>query len=266
MTAVVVELVADQGVVVTSFLANSPSALEALKSATLLKSLSLNVLISGEHGTGKKSLATHIFPLAPIVNAKDFDTLLETIKEHKEVIVTNFEKLANADLLKKLIEETKTRIVATSAVHLSQSLYDSFFSITVHLPPLSERPEDVKPLCQKFLEENRDLLGEQPLEFCDKISFDLSENAHSLKRSLMTQVLFQSLEPQEFMQILKGHLFDAIEGNNAYRDQLHLFEVPLIQAGLEKYKSQFKLAEVLGINRNTLRKKIKQYSEDLTYE
>ncbi|HIP51799.1 MAG TPA: Fis family transcriptional regulator, partial [Campylobacterales bacterium] len=56
-----------------------------------------------------------------------------------------------------------------------------------------------------------------------------------------------------------NYLFEEIKGNNAYREHLGLYEKPLIEAGLKKYKSQLKLAGVLGLNRNTLRKKIQEY-------
>ncbi len=48
-------------------------------------------------------------------------------------------------------------------------------------------------------------------------------------------------------------------GFNIYKRELELFEKALIVAGLEKYGSQLKLAQALGINRNTLRKKINEY-------
>jgi len=35
---------------------------------------------------------------------------------------------------------------------------------------------------------------------------------------------------------------------------LHLYEVPIIKAGLQRFKSQLQLSEKLGLNRNTLRK------------
>ena len=44
-----------------SYIAKSRASLEALKSADLLKSLSLNVLITGEIGVGKRSLAKYIY-------------------------------------------------------------------------------------------------------------------------------------------------------------------------------------------------------------
>ncbi|HIC42959.1 MAG TPA: Fis family transcriptional regulator, partial [Sulfurimonas sp.] len=55
-------------------------------------------------------------------------------------------------------------------------------------------------------------------------------------------------------------------GNNDYRNFLYLFEAPLIKAGLEKFKTQLQLADKLGLNRNTLRKKIAENKEYLKDE
>jgi len=63
-------------------------------------------------------------------------------------------------------------------------------------------------------------------------------------------------------QILYEYLYRNMEGNNAYRENLPLFERPLIEAGLKKFKSQLKLSSVLGLNRNTLRKKIYELGID----
>jgi len=45
-------------------------------------------------------------------------------------------------------------------------------------------------------------------------------------------------------------------------EHIKIFEKPLIEAGLKKYGSQFKLSNALGINRNTLRKKIHEHDID----
>jgi DNA-binding protein Fis len=58
------------------------------------------------------------------------------------------------------------------------------------------------------------------------------------------------------MQIIEAFLDDKLGSNNDYRDFLHLYEVPLIRAGMKRFKSQLQLSERLGLNRNTLRKKI----------
>ena len=58
------------------------------------------------------------------------------------------------------------------------------------------------------------------------------------------------------------YLETHLEGNSAYKEHLGLYEKPLIEAGLHKYGSQSKLSQILGINRNTLRKKIHEHAID----
>ena len=257
----------EQVVAVTSrFLATSPSALEALKSASLLQGLQVNALISGAKGSGKRTLATTILPNAPILRADDFLELLEIVKESSEVIVTHFETLPNSEKLSQALQTYNTRLVATTSVELPLALYNEFFSIKIDLPDLSERLEDVKILCQKFLNDFSDILSDLPADFCDEIPLDLSENAHSLKRSIIINALYHSVSERELMNITENFFRKNLQAENAYRDSLHLFDIPIIKAGLHKRKSQLKLSEVLGINRNTLRKKILQYKEELDHE
>lgn len=256
-----------QVVAVTSrFLATSPSALEALKSASLLQGLQVNALILGAKGSGKKTLATTILPDAPVLRADDFLELLEIVKESSEVIVTHFETLPNSEKLSQALQTYNTRLVATTSVELPLALYNEFFSIKIDLPDLSDRKEDIKPLCQKFLSEFSDIIGDLPDDFCDEIPLDLSENAHSLKRSIIMNALYDSVSERELMNITENFFRKNLQTENAYRDSLHLFDIPIIKAGLQQHKSQLKLSEVLGINRNTLRKKILQFKEELDNE
>ena len=121
-----------QAVAVTSpFIAKSPGALEALKSATLLKSLRLNTLITGQSGTGKKTLAHYIFPHATIINAHNFTDLIELVKENEDLIITDFEKLANPEMFKEILDESTTKIVAISKMTLPEHLYNQFFTLSI---------------------------------------------------------------------------------------------------------------------------------------
>ena len=76
----VVVLVAALVVDATNFITASESSHQAFKTATLLKTLSVNSLISGEVGVGKKSLARYILPDATVIEASDFDEILSTLE------------------------------------------------------------------------------------------------------------------------------------------------------------------------------------------
>jgi len=65
------------------------------------------------------------------------------------------------------------------------------------------------------------------------------------------------------MGIIENYLQDKIGSNSDYRKFLYLYEVPLLKSGLKKFKSQLQLSDRLGLNRNTLRKKIADNKEYL---
>lgn len=259
---VVVQVVA----VTSPFLAASPSSVEALKSATLLQGLQIDALIFGASGSGKKSLATTILPSAPIFRADNFDELLGSLKDISEVIVTHFETLPNSEKFKTALQTHKVRLIACSSVELPKKMYDTFFSIKIELLGLADRQEDIILLVEKFLSEFHSISGDFELKDCDMTSLDLSQNIHSLKRSLLMQSLFSSISENELMDITTQYFQKNLPAENAYRETLHLFDVPIIKAGLQQHKSQLKLSSVLGINRNTLRKKILEYKKELNYE
>ena len=76
--------------------------MEALKSANLLKSVTINALILGESGVGKQTLAQHIVS-APIVDASAFNELLALIETNSSLIVKNFHKITNYKKTKNCI-------------------------------------------------------------------------------------------------------------------------------------------------------------------
>jgi DNA-binding protein Fis len=70
------------------------------------------------------------------------------------------------------------------------------------------------------------------------------------------------MDEHDIKQAVFHYLLDHLEGNNGYKEYLGLYEKPLIEAGLKKFGSQLQLSQVLGINRNTLRKKIHEHNID----
>lgn len=251
---------------VTSFIATSDASLEALKTANLLKGLPVNAFIFGQNGTGKKSLAKYILPNAPIVDASMYDELEGTLSSHKTIIISNFDKMPNFDNFKALVDKYEVRIIALANSIFNAEVIDKFFGIKVSLPPLSERQEDVKALANHFLDEARILFDANEEIDIDITRINLENNAHSVRRYIYMKVQFQSVSEAELMDLTETFLRGKIGGNSDYRNFIYLYEAPLINAGLQKYKTQFQLSDKLGLNRNTLRKKIAENKEYLNHE
>jgi len=243
-------------VVATSFITASEASFQALKTATLLKTLNVNALIMGETGVGKKCLASFILPDASIVDASHFDELLVSLESCSELIITNIENSPNIKRLIQTIKEKQVRIIATSKQTFSNEFIDDLFSVKFDIPSLSERMEDVELLIKLFEVEAVTLFGgEQKVDLAD-FTPDLSQNAKSLKRQVMVRYLHQDMQDKELMQIIENYLHDKIGSQSDYRKYLYLYEAPLIRAGLDRFTSQLQLSDKLGLNRNTLRKKI----------
>lgn len=237
------------------FLAASESTREILKTAHLVKGLSINVLIAGERGTGKSMLAQEILPAAAIADGANEEETAQLLLRSDSLIIENFDRVPRPDRL----ELGGKKIVATASRPIDQSVVDRFFGITLNLLPLRERAADVPLLAKAFLKEAQKTLMVDRSLSTDTMHFDLKNNAHSLRRSIYTALLLDDVGENELSAMMEKFLREKLKeatGINLYRDYLYLYDKPLIEAGLAEYGSQLKLSNVLGINRNTLRKKI----------
>ncbi len=245
----------------TSFITASDASAEAFKTANLLKLLSVNALIYGERGTGKLTLARYILPNAPIINASYFDELLDTLQSSSEVIITHIEQISNMQILQQQIQQQGVRVVATGSDTYVNTPIEEIFTVRVYLPPLRERLEDVPALQTQYLHDAMAIFGENSALELSQIEPDLQKNAISIRRQIFFNCLLSNITEEELMRVTEDYLFDRLGSNNDYREYLYLYEVPLIKAGLKRFKSQLQLSEKLGLNRNTLRKKIAENKE-----
>ncbi|MDO8520167.1 MAG: sigma-54 dependent transcriptional regulator [Deltaproteobacteria bacterium] len=175
---------------------------------------------------------------------------------------------------------------------------DLFFRLNVvplELPPLRERKSDIPPLVDYFMEKNTRDLGGEPcritsdaLEFLENRKWpgNVRELENFLKRAfvlakggILDLAALVALAPEEgeaappsghgsLEEVIDFHLqnlfsrFDDGE-KNLYDRLLPAMERPLIRRALEKSRdNQLKAADMLGINRNTLRKKIRELKID----
>jgi len=244
------------------FLCASDTSLEARKSAVLLRSLSVNVLIEGSMGSGKRTLARFISTQAPILEGSKLSDIEDAATSSDTIIVRHFDKVSNYDKLQKILNDHGTRLIATANSQLSTELFDRFFSIKIFLEPFSRRKEDVSLLIEHFVKEAEEIFSTPENDLVlSADDADISKNVYSLRRWVYLNFLYSSMSKGEIMQVTEQYLYSHMGGNNDYRDFLHMFEIPLINAGLKKFKSQLQLSERLGLNRNTLRKKIAEAKE-----
>jgi len=258
---VVVVLV--QVVDATNFVTACASSAQAYKTATLLKTLSVNALISGEVGVGKKTLARYILNDAKVYDALEYDEILIALQNTEKIIISNFENLPNIKIVLDLVKENSVRLIATATSSFYSEYVDDAFSVKFDIPPLSQRPEDVKELITIYMAESARLFSTSAVLDMKNFKPDLSQNSNSLKRQLMISSLLQDINDIELMDILENFIEDKMGSNSDYRKFLYLYEVPLIRAGLSKFKSQLQLSDKLGLNRNTLRKKIADHKQYL---
>lgn len=240
-----------------TFFTTSPQVQQIIKGFTLTKTLFVSSIIVGEAHTGKKTLARYLFPQATLVSGGNQAEVELALAENEELIITDFEKLSNQNRL----DFSNKRIIATANYISNASHIDDTFAFIYRMPSLNQRMDDTLYLRDKFITEviSTLIMKKEDIQIED-ISLDLSSNSKSLKKSIFQHVVKVSLSITDIQDMIYTYLYNHYEGNDNYRLHLGLYEIPLIEAGLKKYGSQLQLAQALGINRNTLRKKIHEHN------
>ena len=194
------------------------------------------------------------------------------------------------------------RIVAATNQNLPEKVRarefreDLFYRVNVlpiHLPPLRERREDIPLLVDYFLQRTREELGVSARQCTAEAmsllkNHDWPGNIREMENTLQRAALLcadQVLTPSDFPALSgtardeNGHSLEALIDNrlraslmqmdvneldNLYDMVLRQMERPLIKIVLEKSRgNQVRAADILGINRNTLRKKIQLLGIDV---
>jgi len=173
---------------------------------------------------------------------------------------------------------------AVSKGSFREDLYYRFNVVQIKLPPLRDRREDILPLAKHFLkdaqarfETGQKELSKEAKDFITK--YDWPGNVRELENTIRSACILSngttiekrdlhveegnSYSIKEFLEDkLKKYLRDMtkLENGNLYETVMSEVEKALISIVLKETKgNQLKTAKTLGINRNTLRTKIKEY-------
>ncbi len=239
------------------FLTQNETVKKIINSLYTLAPLNILAILTGPHYTGKKTLVKSIFPNYLFLDAKDKKTLKEALKKNEKVVIYNFEAIHSLDEFDFLNKQ----VIAIADESIDTKILKEF-AFKFFMPPLSERKEDIKLLADFFYKKaQKDLDIEKNIEL-DYASLDISRNNHSLKASIYKKLFYNTLSKDDIKDILEYYFEQNLNENNGYYDNLDIFDESIIKAGLKKFKSQLKLSKVLGINRNTLRKKMQEYNID----
>lgn len=179
-----------------------------------------------------------------------------------------------------------------------EDLYFRLNVIPIHLLPLRERPEDIPALCEHFLSRIANDMKTSPksltpkaLQYLQKFSWpgNIRQLENTLKRAAIlsrhdylevkdfahlleeqSELSQQNLSELGLEEIIETKLKSFLEKtqimpmHNLYEMIIQMAERPLIKLVLKENRyNQIKTANILGINRNTLRKKIKELNISL---
>jgi DNA-binding NtrC family response regulator len=300
-----------------SLVGEAPSMLELYKMIGRLATNDVPALFIGEHGTGKSLAIAQLhdsssrgretlvridctMPEPEVEQALFADTAGTLHLANVEALSASlqsrlFRAIGDADRVRST-ERLRARVVASTTADLvgavssgafSRDLYDVISLITIHVPPLRERREDLPLLIRHFIQIidaklNRSIRGvdDQAMKLLQEHGWP--GNVRELERvltraailvagevitandlSFLTESVFvagtdglSSLE-RSVRAALQERLIDARAGSSVYHEIVEAVETAIVKEALAITNgNQVKASELLGLNRATLRKKV----------
>ncbi len=267
--------------------------LEKIKDTPLKKSI---FYIYGEKGTEKTYIMRAILYQMPtytlvrntrdlqgkLANRENIVFLIEDIENFDFSELENFEQLINCIIFLQTVDFE----ILLGEGKIDSQKYDFLKKAhKIYIPPLSSRKQDIVPIANMLLREISEFLGIPPKELSKDAKEALTEypwpeNFYQLKKfltkscinskhkKLTSKDIFNNfhdkLSIKNFLESKIGNFlsdFSRIENSNLYETIIQEVEKALFYLVLnEAGNNQLKAAKILGINRNTLSKKLKIYN------
>lgn len=154
-----------------------------------------------------------------------------------------------------------------------KDLYYRLSVMPIVIPPLRKRREDIKVLIESFLKKYQKKY-QKSVNISEEImqrllNYDYPGNVRELKNIVERLVLLSKneiLEEENLKQYLifsnssKNETFDMFFNDIPLKERLGNYEKEVIKKLMEKYKSTYKVAKILGVSQPTISRKLSRYN------
>ena len=225
-----------------------------IKHMELNKYIIASFILNGQSYTGRMALVKSIYDNVKVIDGRYLKSHQKDIQKNSKLIIYNFEKIENIDY----IDFNNTQIIAISNYESIPKSIQNKFAFIYEMPSLQTRTTEVQIFIERTIKQVQDILNVKIDEKMDIGKLDLSKNLKYIEAFIYKEIIKKTLSREDIEEALYIYLHSQIKNESGYKELLKVFERPLIKAGIDIHKSNLKLSQALGINRNTLSKKIKE--------
>jgi PAS domain S-box-containing protein/TyrR family helix-turn-helix protein len=199
---------------------------------------------------------------AKLLNYLDNHEITRLGSTKKQTINCNVIAATNQDLLKQ-VQDRQFR----------EDLYFRLKSFHIHIPPLRERPEDIPPLINHFVDKYNKEYGKQKKISYHTIGILVSYYWPGNTREMVN--LFKSAVAMTSEEYIDDSVLESLNikssekadmQNHSERPLKDLsknmdeFEYSILRQATDKHKTTRKIAENLGVSQSTIARKLRKYS------
>ncbi|BAL01261.1 putative TyrR family transcriptional regulator [Oscillibacter valericigenes Sjm18-20] len=172
------------------------------------------------------------------------------------------------------IVKIDVRVIATSNKDLKQMVEDGLFRrdfyyrlnvISIHIPPLCERREDIVALAGTFLNRFNEKYKRskffEPYAITRLEAYNWPGNVRDLEHTVERLVVIgdqPEITGEDVELAINGDRISPVKELPNLQDMMDAYERQLLENAIKKYKSSRKTAEALGVSQPTILRKMKR--------